>query len=528
MKALTYLLITSLKNRLLSLRKKPALLILYIIIGAYVAFLFVISSKTNLEMEAGNAYADIRILYIILSALAGLFVYTSIIGGLSKGSTLFNMADVGLLFVAPISPIKILIYGLIKHMGNTLVASIFIIFQIPNVKRGFDISYQEIVFLFLIYTLVLFYSQLVSMTTYILTNLSNKRKNIVKSMIVVLGLLIGLLVFFNYISAGRNLSSGLYQTVDSLVYKLIPVVGWSVMLFSSLVEGNLLWICISLLLFLLGGLGMILIFTRGKDDYYEDVLVSTEYNYQIVQKAKEGKSTITINKKAKVKDIRLGFQGGNGPSVLFYRDLLERRRTSKIPYINGYTIAATLAAGAFVHFIKERFVLYSVLGFLIYFQIFMVNLGQLAQELKKPYIYLMPGRSITKLVYASLGNIVKAALDGLIIFMVAGIVSGRSLVLCLFLALAYTSSVALFSSFTILMQRIFGARPNRLVQGIVGIIIFIVLFSPGIVLSILAGSFLPSSLEFLASLPFTLSCIGVTVLVFLACGNLIDKAEIGA
>jgi hypothetical protein len=528
MKALIYLLLISLKNRILSIRKKPSLLILYLIIGAYIVFLFVLSSKTDLEVPANQTYSDIRVLYIILSGLAALFTCTSVMGGISKGSTLFNMADVGLLFVAPVSPIKILIYGLIKHMGTTLLASVFIIFQLGNVKANFDVSYMEIIFLFIIYTMVLFYSQLVSMAVYILTNQSNKRKNIVKASLVVCGLIIALLVFYNYTSLGGRLSAALYQTVDSWPYKFIPVIGWSVMMFSSIVNSSLLWTIISFFLFLLSSIGLIFIFTRGRDDYYEDVLVSTEYNHKILEKAKEGKSTINISKEAKVKNKKLGFKGGIGPSVLFYRDLLERRRASRIPFINGYTIFATIGAGVFVYFMKESFALYTVLGFLIYMQVFMINLSQLSQELKRPYIYLLPGKSLAKLFYATLGNIVKAGVDGLCVFVVASLISKASIVLALFLAIAYVAAVSLFSSYTILLRRIFGAQPNKIVEVLVSIILFIILFSPGIVLSIVVAGLLPASIEFLATLPFTLSCLAVTVLIYLVCGNLIDKAEIAS
>ncbi len=526
MKALAYLLITSIKNRLLSLKKKPSLLILYIIIAAYFTFLFIIIPKTDIEVGQEQIFLDIRILYLILGALAAIFTYSSVVGGLSKGSTLFSMADVGLLFVTPISPIKILLYGLIKQMGTTLLASIFIIFQVGNVKSNFDINNKEIIFLFVLYALLMFFTHILSMATYIFANLNKTRKNVVKAGLLVSGLVIVLLVFYNYTATSDNLIKALYQTMDNKIFQFIPVVGWSIMLFSSVVEGSLMWIIVSFLLFTIFGFGMILMFTRDQGDYYEDVLVSTEYNYEVMKKAKEGKTG--IGRKAIAGSTDRGFKGGNGPSVLFYKDLIERKRTSRIPYISGYTIVSTVGGGLFAYFMKESFSPYIILGFLIYLQLFTVTLGSLAQELKKPFIYLIPGKSLYKLIYASLGNIIKAGIDGIIIFTVVSIVSGTSLVLGIFLAFAYTTATSIFSSYTILMQRIFGAQPNKLIQGIVGIFLFILIFSPGIALSALTITFLPSSLEFLGILPFALSCLAVSVLIFLACGNLIDKSEIAA
>ncbi len=526
MKALAYLLITTIKNRLLSLKKKPSLLILYIFIAAYFTFLFVMVSSSKIEGETLQTSADIRILYMILAGLAAIFTYSSVIAGISRGSTLFNMADVGLLFVTPISSVKILFYGLVKQMGTTLLASVFIIFQFANVKANFDINNIELFFLFIIYAMLMFYTHILSMATYIFTNYSKRRKNIVKGILLISGLVILSIVFY-YLSKGSgNILNALYQTVDSKAFQLMPVTGWSIMLFSSILDGKLLWILISLTLFVISSLAMIFMFTKDKGDYYEDVLVSTEYNHEIMQKAKKGKTSINV--KAKFKDNDLGFQGGSGPTVFFYKDLIERRRTSKIPYINGYTIVAAVAAGIFVSFVKEDFSPYIVLGFLIYMQLFTISIGTLAQELGKHFIYLIPGKSIYKLVYTSLGTIIKAAIDGIIIFIVVSIFSKTPLILNLFLALAYTSSIALFSSYTILMQRIFGAQPNKIIQGIVGIFLFMLIFSPGIILSVITINFLPTYVEFLGTLPFTLSCLAVTILVYLACGNLIDKAEISS
>ena len=524
MKALTFLLITTIKNRLLSLKKKPSLLILYIIIAAYFMFLFVMLSKTNIEVESQQTFSDIRILYMIIAGLAIIFTYSSIVGGLSRGSTLFNMADVGLLFVTPISSVKILFYGLVKQMGTTLLASFFIIFQLGNIKANFDVSNKEIIFLFVFYTILVFYTHILSMAIYIFTNYSQKRKNVIKASLILAGLLMLLIVFYYFNNNGGNILNALFQTMDNKVFQFIPVVGWSIMSFSSVIKGNLMWLLISLLLFALSSSGMIFMFIKDQGDYYEDVLVSTEYNYEVMQKAKEGKTNVNV--KARIRDNDLGFQGGNGPSVLFFKDLIARRRTSKIPFVNGYTIIATASAGIFVYFMKESFSVYIVLGFLIYMQLFTVTIGYLAQELKKPFIYMIPGKSLYKLIYASLGNIIKAAIDGVIIFTVVSISSGTSLIRCLFLALAYVSAVSLFSGYTILMQRIFGAQPNKIVQGIVGIILFMIIFSPGIVLSVLTINFLPAYMEFLGTLPFSLSCLSVTVLIYLASGNLIDKAEL--
>lgn len=528
MRALAYLLIRTIKNKILSLKKKPAYLILYIVLAVYFIFLFFLLGKSDIEIEEVKSFADIRLLYSILVGFVALVSYSSVSSGLSKGSTLFNMADVGILFPSPIRSIKILFYGLIKQMGTTLVASIFILFQLGNVKVNFDIDNKGIFFLFVIYFAILLYTHLLSMAIYVYSNTKKKRKDMVKILAIFLGILILAAIAFQWMSGVRGVINLLYKTVENRLFQFIPIVGWSVMLFDSFLQGNLLYLIISSLLFIISAAGMIYMFTAESGDYYEDVLVSTEFYHTLLQSAKEGKTVNQSRKKVNDSKRSIGFQGGKGVSTLFYKELLISKRTSRIPFVDTFTIISSLSAGVFCYFMKESFNVYIVLGVLVYIQFFITVMGPLAKELRRPYIYLIPGKSLSKLLYSSAINIVKPAIDGIIIFTIVSIVSKTSPLINLFLALAYISSAAIFISYTVLLQRIFGLQPNKIIQGIVGVILFMFIMTPGITLSFLAVNALPTYLIFLGTLPFTLSCIIISFLIFIICGDLIDKTEMMA
>ena len=169
MKALSYLMITRFKNRILSLKKKPALLILYLIILAFMVFSVVMLLVTNAEAKRMD-FADERILLLILSGLGMLYLWIFTSTGLSTGSSLFTMPDVGLLFVAPISSKKILLYGLLSTLGKSLLGSLFIFYQIGNLKANFGYGFKEIFALFLIFALMVLFCQLVSIGIYIFSN----------------------------------------------------------------------------------------------------------------------------------------------------------------------------------------------------------------------------------------------------------------------------------------------------------------------------------------------------------------------
>ena len=195
MKALSYLIITRMKNRVLSLKKKPAFLILYGFILVMVIFSVVMLLVFNKEIET-NHFADERILFSIIAALGLLYLWLFTNTGLSTGSSLFTMPDVGLLFVSPISPKKILMYGLLSTLGKSLLGSIFIIYQIGNLKTNFGYGFKEIFALFLIFALMVLFCQLLSIGVYIFSNSNSGRKNLVKVILyaVIASLIIAVLL----------------------------------------------------------------------------------------------------------------------------------------------------------------------------------------------------------------------------------------------------------------------------------------------------------------------------------------------
>lgn len=522
MKSLTYLLLMNLKNRILSLKKKPAMLILYILVLAFIVVMIMFSGSTS-DSGAVTGQGDIRILYAIVVGVGLLFLYSFVSTGISTGSTLFNMADVGLLFVSPVSSKKILIYGLIKQMGTTLISALFILYQVGNLKSSFGMELVNILHIFLIYAILVFFCQLLSIAIYIFTNGNQSRKQLVKGLFIAFILLILAGFYYQYTVKGDILLS-LLGLMEFKPFHFLPILGWAVMFIQASVEGNLLYLLLPLAFFLASSIAIITLFTSGEADYYEDVLHSTEVNHEKLQKAKEGKG-FTSNRKVKVKDAVIGLQKGKGHTAIFYKHLLELRRGSRFLFFDTYTLLASAGAGILCYFMQESFSVYIVLGILIYIQFFTTILGKLSIELTKQYIYLIPEKSIKKVIMASMTTLIKPCFDAVVIFTIVCIFSKTSPLLNLFLAFAYASTGALFVGYTLLCQRVFGGQPNKLVQATLGLALFFLIMAPGIGSSIAAIAFLPPALGFLGTLPYTFCCVVISTAIFAGCGNILDKAE---
>ncbi|MBE5967088.1 MAG: hypothetical protein E7255_09005 [Lachnospiraceae bacterium] len=525
MKALSYLLITQFKNRLLALKKKPALMVLYLFITIMLLFVIVVSIVFDEGTKQPN-FADERIVFLILGGVGLLYLGLYVTTGLSTGSTLFTMSDVGLLFVAPVSSKKILFYGILSTIGKSILASIFILYQIGNLKSSFGYGVKEIMALFFIYIVAIIFGQLLSIATYIFSNGNSGRKKMVQT-ILYLGAAV--LLFYLVVSQRSQqigFMEAVFQMVDSKWFGFVPMGGWMVLFFKGVIRGAVFDILISIALFAVVTVLFIVFLTSGTADYYEDVLLSTEITQQKLLASKEGRR-YQQNRKKKVKvsgneqEIK-----GKGATALIYKNILELKRKSRFFYIDSYTFVACIGAGIAGYNLKGKVAgAYGVLAVLLYLQFFLTMFGSLRFELTKPYIFLIPEKSIKKVVAASVASLIKPCIDGAAIFAVFAITGGCDPFTAIFLALAYSACGILYVGLTILYQRFLGAQPNMIAKAFVGIGLLLIVMAPAIVSSVIVSFLLPESLLFLSTLPFTICCLVFTVLIFLACGNMLEKIE---
>ncbi|MDF2538891.1 MAG: hypothetical protein K0S76_1912 [Herbinix sp.] len=525
MKALSYLLIRQLKNRILAIKKKPGLLILYL----FIILMIVFSAVSIIIFDNDGAkptFADERIMYLFIMGFGFMYLFLFINSGLSTGSTLFSMADVGLLFVAPISSKKILIYGLISTMGKALLAAIFILYQVGNLKVQFGYGLKEILALFIIYAMIVLFSQLISIAIYIYSNGNPFRKKLVKTILYLSVLALILSVYLIKIKEQTGLFDAVLRMIDSKWFGYVPVAGWATMFFQGVANGILINVFISAGLFLVVGILVIALLTIGTADYYEDVLISTEVTFQMLRAAKEGRNVPRrTNKKIKIRDEDMDLLKGSGAMTIAYKHILEMKRTSRFIFIDGYTLFITAGVGIAGYNFKNTMAAYGILAVAIYLQFFLTLLGRLKSELIKPYIFLIPEKSIYKVFAASVTSLLKPCVDGVIMFTALAIVRGADPLTCIFMALAYASSGAVFVGLTILYQRVLGGQPNKLVQMMIGMTLLLAVIAPAILMSVATAFLLPSYLDFLCTLPYSIFCTVFAYVMFLACGNLIEKSE---
>ena len=484
MRALSYLLLTSMKNFVRQLLKKPALIVLYVLVIAMMVFALLPGGRsfpTNSDM--------LPILRAISFCIFGFIAYSSISKGLKQGSTFFAMPDVNMLFTSPIRPQAVLLYGVIKQMGVSAMATLFMCFQIPNMRNLLHLNGLGIFAVTSAWFYILVCAQVVSLCTYSLTAPYPKRRRIGNYVMygLIAAVVLGLGAYL--LSRGGEMQSVIdYFGLPFIDF--IPLVGWVNAYMMGLIGGE----TGSALMFLLlavffPALGIALV-QRTNSDYYEDVLQATERTYATKQAIKDGK----IGAKNINENVRAGKSGiagkGRGASIFFYRHLTEQRRTGMIILDKGSVVIITgaviggiifknlTAKGAITPFVTSIIAL-AALAYILYF---LTVSGKFTQELTRPYIYLVPEPAVKKLFYSNLTTVLKSLIEGLIAFTILTVLAGLPWWYIPMATLTYATLSQVYISMSILTQRILGGSNSKVLSTILYLVSASILLVPGAVI----------------------------------------------
>ena len=532
MSAIRYLVVRQLRNSLLDLLHHPGKLITYLFVIGMVG-LSIFTGDSSSRQEGA---ADLRLLHAIYLAVLLALGLLSVWGGLKSGSTFFSMSDVNFLFVSPLSPKKILIYGLCRQMSSLLLMMLFLLCYGSMLIANFGVGWGTVLLLDLGVAVLLFLCQVVSMLIYSYTSGNPARILRAKTGIFLYAALFACLFAVGFLQRGGSIEAAL-AAVSSPWLQFIPAVGWIKGAVFSLAAGRLAEAAVYAALTAALVAGAVLLFVRSRVDYYEDVLQSTETMFEQKKEKKENRSLSGAEfGLKKVKAGKTGIRGGWGASAFFYKQVCELRRRSRFAFFSMSTVTTLLAglcmgfflnsvAGSGEDALQPDHILAIVLGVELYILMFMSMAGDWARELSKPYIYLVPEKPLAKLFWACATSMLKPFADGAVVFAVLCAVLQADPLTALGAVLVYGSFGFLLTAASVLFQRLFGSPPGHGLLTFVFILAILILSAPGIACSaflIFAASDLP---WILYGLPAVLLNALISFGVFAACRNVLQTAE---
>ncbi len=491
MNALLFMMRKRLKNMLLELLHHPGRLIAYLFILGLLLFSGLANMRTPDEPDR---YMDIRLLEGIYLGLLLLITVPSLLAGLRSGANIFTLSDVNNLFISPISPRKILLYGLLRQMGTALLMMVFFFSYAGMAVNSFNVTPLMAVLLIAGFAVTVFLVQLLTMLIYSYSNGKPARIRGVKiAFIAVMGAalaVVGVSLLRNGLSADT-----LYAAISQPLLEWLPFAGWMKGLLFAWWEGRTLWAVLYGALLTGGTAGVVALFLYIKPDYYEDVLQNAETTFEIKAAAKEGRVTSagTTSRAPRVRDT--GIRRGWGASAFFFKHLRELRRRNRFLFVSGSTLlqlAGGVALALVLRFsgdgdMPPGWIFMLVFIMYLYILLFTNSLGEWGRELSKPYLYLVPAPPLQKLLWASLTSVIKPAADGVVLSLGVGIAAGVRPFTIVMSMLLYASFGVLFTAANILSQRLFGKSGNQGLLLFLYVLMLMLLVLPGLAGGIVIG-----------------------------------------
>lgn len=412
-------------NNLLLIFRNPLRLIPYGLGAGYFVFMYSqgiagsekVTSQVDLE-AAGEVDVTQQNIIGGLTVLVLAFFIFQLYRATKNNITFFKMADVNLLFTAPVKPENLLMYYMARSILPALGGSfIFLAYSGGQLASEFDLNFLGGLFLLLGFALFFF---LISPLRFLIYTL-HTRFGILGQLrvgVLVLGVLLALLIVIPGFMA-PVFWKGMFSWITSPWFDLFPVVGWSRGMMAYFLNGNWVLSTTYLLLYGITYFAVVKLVIQFSGHYYEDVLDATQTNEDRLEKAK-GKREITedaysLNSK---KQLALP-EFGMGGKAIYWRNYVQSSRQDLHPLIGLYTMIMALLGiicsflGRFDWFSPQ--VLYFYLFFLLFFY-FMAGIGRAnIGDLKKTWFILIPASWASKFWNMIKLDLIQILLFGLIL-----------------------------------------------------------------------------------------------------------------
>lgn len=370
-----------------------------------------------------------------------------------NGSAIFLMPDVNLLFSAPMKPQSVLLFRLMSQIFLTLFASVYLLFQLPNLILNFGMTAPAALSMLLVWILTLIYGKLLNVLVYTVSSTHVWLKKYIRPFLYAVVLLLAGGFYLYYRShAGLGLLGAADGFFNAGLTRWIPVYGWLKGLIFWTIEGAWLHAGISLLL-LVGGI-VLLAFSvwNIKADFYEDAMAKSQETAERMAAMQSGTS---MKRKKDRKDniARDGLNFGSGAQMFFCKTIYNRFRFATLKIFTKTSIfylVIGVSISVLMTFVTET-AYFPVIGLVLCAAVFFRSLGNpLATDVSKDYFITVPANPYAKVIWSLLGGTVDCALDLLPALAVSAVIlhaSPMEVIAYFLLALGldfYSSNIMLF------------------------------------------------------------------------------------
>lgn len=375
--------------------------------------------------------------------IAGFTVFAAIavfdlvlVSGIKSGVSGFSFADVNFHLAGPFSPRFNLFIAAINSMKMVLLTLWLMMSQVGVISMSLHTGFRDIMLMFVIIlsvVLIGFYAG-----SFIGAKLQDRSHNPVYAVLVGIHLIFFIPVALNFNSYGIDLSGGFSSSFKQIVTKVFstdlfsafPVAGWFSTLFKAFnFDRSYFWIypasfsvCIIVL---------IILYYKGKLDYYEESIEMAQKVNDLKEAKKAGIDTDQARLNSKIKVGREVFRKGWGANVFFHRHLFENIRTSKLFFLNSRALLYRAITFFYMiiishmdvfksdssdpsDFPNQMMTLFTSMTMIMLLNAMVYGGGKTIFEFNRPFIFMVPEKSSKKILNCVLAEIPEMVFDSIL------------------------------------------------------------------------------------------------------------------
>ena len=461
MNACMYLIFKQWRNTLREKIKHPQFWIGVLVVVAY--FALYIYQEINHIGESGvldNAAETYK------GCAAVVFIVLSFIGlgiGLNHGHSFFTPADIDHLFVSPVRAERVMFYGLFKRCLTSVLATLILLMQLTNLRFYFGLGAKDLLILMGAWIMFSICLSVTAMAVYSAASASAGLRHVIRISLYLFSVTIILGLVFALWKSGAPFKDTISYFNEPHLH-LLPVGGWTCGFLVAAMEGEIyLAVTYAGLMALLFLVCMLLI-VNNRSAYYESVLTTIGRGFGKMNRADVPADS---NLTRRIKKSRL-LGSRRGEVVLLQRQMTEQKRSLTVLFDRNSLgmIAIAVVLGSVMQSLMRKgmypFIMQIItMAVLCYAMIFTIPMGKFVEELEKPFIYLIPGKSFKKLFYASTAPVVKAFVEGLICLTIVSLFARLHPAYVPCGSMFYASAALLFYASYLTSLRTLGVSNNR-------------------------------------------------------------------
>ncbi len=510
-----YLITRKAKNSLKEFIRKPSRILFLLFFSAILVFSFYTSAVSTPD---SSILRDKTELYAIVFALYTYAFYMTAKNGFINGASMFSMADVNLMFTAPLKEKSVLTFGLLQQLSKSLTLGIFILYQSSLVNNIYGLPTASLFAVIIGYGAVVFTGQMTATLIYALT--CSDYEKIKKGKTVFYGIFAFFIVIllYNTYTSGMNLESLVYASREKIMY-LFPVSGFISFTVQGVIEGELKYLIPGVSLFLLLCILFYFILSKIKGDFYEDVLKATQVSHSAITARKEGKAA--ENSPIKTRTGKTGIGKGYGASAITYKHKKENKRSN--PFLLS-PVSYFMAGFSLVYclmFSGENLALFVIN---VYTMSMTVCIGRWAKEFTYPYVYLIPESNFRKLLCLLRADIPVLFLESMLCFIPLVILGSCGIIEGAAMTVARFTFGLLFIGVNLILQRFTGDSEKKVFSVMIYFILAAVFSLPAVTVGILTGTAFPFNSE-ISYISMAILNTAVSLLLIFICRNVLEYAE---